>query len=39
VLESIQDHPVSRINELMPLEYQPVIEIQKVQAEAKMAPD
>lgn len=39
VLERIQDHPVSRINELMPLEYQAVIEIQKVQAEAKMAHD
>ncbi|WIY23915.1 transposase domain-containing protein [Parasedimentitalea psychrophila] len=29
VLERIQDHPVSRINELKPWEYQAVIETQK----------
>ncbi|WP_449301420.1 IS66 family transposase [Parasedimentitalea psychrophila] len=39
VLERIQDHPVSRINELMSWEYQAVIETQKAQAEAKTAHD
>ncbi len=35
VLERIQDHPVSRINELMPWEYQAAIEAKKAQAEAE----
>ncbi|NRB20086.1 MAG: transposase domain-containing protein [Rhodobacteraceae bacterium] len=39
ILERIQDHPVSRINELMPWEYQAAIEAQKAQAEAKTAHD
>lgn len=35
VLERIQDHPANRINELMPWEYQAMIEEQKAEAEAK----
>jgi transposase len=35
VLERIQDHPVSRINELVPWEYQAIAKEQKAGPEAK----
>ncbi|WP_208990807.1 IS66 family transposase [Pseudovibrio sp. Tun.PSC04-5.I4] len=35
VLERIQDHPANRINELMPWQYQAIIDVQKNKVEAK----
>jgi transposase len=35
VLERIQDHPAKGINELMPWEYQAIVEEQKAELEAK----
>jgi transposase len=35
VLERIQDYPVNRIGELMPWEYQAIVEEQKAESEAK----
>lgn len=37
VLERIQDHPVSRINELMPWENQAIVDARKAEAEARNA--
>ncbi len=37
VLERIQDHPVSHINELMPWEYQAIVDARKAEAEARNA--
>ena len=35
VLERIQDYPVNRINELLPWEYQAMIDARKAETEAK----
>ena len=35
VLERIQDYPVNRINEILPWEYQAMVEEQKAETEAK----